>query len=162
MARLLRNLSDTKQRIKEGNLTELELYNIKKQLTEVLLLASSLVFYMTFIGGEDDKEWKKDPFVKTVLTFSNRIAGDLEFWYNPTNFTELAKNAVPVAKLVDDTIDALWSVPHAMYTGDWKYKTGSRKGQNVPLTKFSKVIPIAKPVGDFIRLLSDNDLEEFR
>lgn len=163
MARLIKELKKHKGKLASGReLSELEKYNVKKTVTEAVLLIGSTLLFLGLVGGEDDKEWRKDPVVKSLLTLSNRIAGDLEFWYNPKSATNIAKNAVPVAKLIDDTIDMVLSLPHAFYVGDWKYETGSREGQNKFYTKLAKIVPVLKPTGDMIRLFNDNDLEEFR
>ena len=162
MKRLLLNLSDTKKRIAEGNLTELELYSIKKQLAEVFMIVGSVSLYMLLLGGDDDKKRRKDPVVKALLTLTSRASQDLLFWTDPSNFTEMASKSVPVASLVDDAIDAVLALPYAFYVGDWEHKTGSKKGQNKFYSELRKITPVGKPVGDLMRVFNDRDLEEFR
>lgn len=162
--RLTLNLKDTLARLKEGKLTELEMYNMKKMLIELTLAAASILLYAGLHGGDDDedKKWRKNPIVKTTLTLLNRVSGDIDFFYNPANITHLAKNSVPLAKTLDDLGTAISYIPHAFGGEGSTYKTGSRKGYNKFYSKSSSVIPGVKIIGDVKRMVNDQDLEELR
>jgi hypothetical protein len=162
--RLTINLKDTVKRLKAGELTELEMYNMKKMLVELTLMATSILLYAGLHGGDDDedKKWRKNPIVKTGLTLLSRVSGDIDFFYNPTNITKLAKNSVPLAKTLDDLGTAISYIPYAFGGEGSTYKTGSRKGYNKFYNKAGSVIPGIKVIGDVKRLVNDSDLEELR
>lgn len=163
-ARLTVNLKDTVERLKKGELTELEMYNMKKMLIELTLAITSIILYAGLHGGDDeeDKKWRKNPVVKTTLTLLNRVSGDIDFFYNPANITHLAKNSVPLAKTLDDLGTAISYIPHAFGGEGSVYKTGSRKGYNKFYNKAGSVIPGVKVIGDIKRMTNDKDLEELR
>lgn len=160
---LVTNLNDTINRLKSGELTDLEIYNMKKNLIEITILAASILGYAWLHGGDDDEDKKrrKNPYVKTLLTLTDRVAGDLGFFYNPANYTNLAKNAMPIAKTADDLRKVVMNIPYAFYIGEWKIKQGSLKGSNKFYESGKKVLIGLKPLQDMQKLFNDNPLDEF-
>lgn len=160
---LVTNLNDTINRLKSGELTDLEIYNMKKNLIEITILAASILGYAWLHGGDDDedKERRKNPYVKTLLTLTDRVAGDLGFFYNPANYTNLAKNAMPIAKTADDLRKVVMNIPYAFYLGEWQIKQGSLKGSNKFYESGKKVLIGLKPLQDMQKLFNDNPLDEF-
>lgn len=151
-------------KLSKGELSEVEMYNMKKNLTELVILAASILSYALLFGGDEDEDKKrrKQPGVKMALTLLDRISGDLEFFYNPTNVANIAGNTVPLAKLGKDLIKTFTYIPHAFYYGEWEYKKGSLKGSNKFWANAKKNMIGFKPFQDVQKLLNDNPLDEFK
>lgn len=162
IGKLILNLRDTIDRAKSGNLTDLEVYNIKKQLSEIIILTATMLLYAGIKGGDDDKKRMKNPFVKLGLTILDRASGDLEYFYNPKSGVEIAKNAVPLAKTAGDILKAIEYLPYALYIGDSQYKRGSNKGMNKFYVTISKVTPGIKVINDVRRIVNSQELEELK
>jgi hypothetical protein len=145
----------------KGELSELEMYNMKKNLTELTLVAASLLGYLALASGsdEDRKRKRKNPYVKTLMTMLNRISGDLTFFYSPTQISNLASNAIPLSKTAADLIKVVENIPAAFYFGDYEYKSGGLKGRNKFWGNLTKVTPGARPVQEIWKLINKNPLE---
>ena len=156
----------------KGELSELEMYNMRKMLVELTLWAAATFLYLALKGGDDDKDRRKLATVKTALTLLNRVSGDIEFFYSPSQAVNLSKNAIPLGKTVGDLISTINNIPHAFYIdrtldhpltdSNSEFERGSRKGLNKFYSKLGNVIPVTKPIGDIIRIGSDNALEELK
>ncbi len=81
---LIANLGDTIERLRSGDMTELEIYNMKKMAIELTLWAASILMYAGLYGDTDkDKKWRKNPLVKTGLTRSADLVKKIHrqrFW----------------------------------------------------------------------------------
>lgn len=162
---LVKNLRDTLNRVKQGNLTELEIYNMRKNLTEITLTLITVFSYSLLHGGSDDdkKKRRKNPIVKTALSLLSRASSDLTFFYSPQGALQMAKNAVPMEKLVEDLTKLTTTyLPAAFYLGKSQYKTGSRKGDNKFYSTLRRNIPGLKSVEDIRRILNPFQLEELK
>jgi hypothetical protein len=159
---LVINLQDTLTRVKEGKLSPLEVYNIRKTIAEVTILLATIILYAGLKGGDDDKKRLKNPWVKTSLTLLNRAAGDIGYFFNPKSGVDLFKNAVPLAKTLDDLLKVVEYLPYSMYLGDYEIKQGSFKKDNKFYSQVQKQIPVIKSVKDIMRLASNSSLEELR
>lgn len=158
-------LLSAKAAIKKGNLSELEVYNMRKMMVNILLGAATFLAYLLLHGGDDEekKKWRKNPWIKTTLTLLNRVSGDLNLIYSPGSVIQMAGTGAPVLSLVDDMIDVVkFTFVNGLIYQDWVYKTGSRKGDIKVLSKLGSVTPGVKPVLDIKRLASDYSLEELR
>lgn len=168
--RLLGNLKDTSEKIKnslsgkENGLTELEVYNIKKGLSEIVIWAALAVGYSALHGDDDkDKKFRKQAWVKTTLTLLSRSAGDIEFFYSPRSATKLTLNAAPLAKTVDDIAKVVISIPTALHMGDkWKVTKGRNKGKSKFAAQLPRIIPLANPIDQIISLASKDDLPNYQ
>lgn len=159
---LLLPLVSYQKALASGKLTEMEIYNMRKNLTEIILTAGTILLLGGLKGDEDDEEWRKNPYVKTGLTLLNRVSGDLLFFYSPESGIQLTKNIAPVAKLVDDTYKAIKYIPYAFYIEGSEFKTGSRKGKNRFYNTTGGLVPGIKPILDALRMVNDRELEELR
>lgn len=162
-AKLIINLGDTIERFKKGQLTELEVYNSKKMVIELTLMAATILGMMA-LGGDDDesKKLRKHWAVKTGMTLLNRVSGDIAFFYSPAQIAHTAKNAVPLIRTFDDLRLAISYIPVAFDAKEGIYKTGSRKGQSKLLTKLGNVTIGIKPILDIKRLMNQYELEELK
>jgi len=158
---LIVNLKDTVNRLQSGELSDLEIYNMKKNLMELTLLAATVLMFAWLDDDEDDKK-KKNPMIKAMLTLTNRVAGDIEFFYNPKSAVNLGKNAFPIAKTAGDLLKVFENLPYALEYGDYKYKKGIYKDQNKFYVSLNNIIVGLRPLQDVEKILNDNPLEEFR
>ena len=141
--------------IKRNEFTELDFYNMRKNMIELVLLASSLLLYYGLKGGEDDDEWRKKPSVKFSLNMLNRMVGDIKFFYAPNQWINISKNAMPVSRLASDLYNTMLNV-RFIFHGDDKeayYRSGPRKHEHKFYGRLADVIPAAKPLADVIRTL---------
>ena len=165
---LLLPLYSYKKAIEKGNLTEAEVYNMRKNVTEIILAAAMFMMYSYLRGGDDEEKRRrrKTPMMKTVLTLLNRTSGDLTNWLTPGQFQQMAKNPFPAAKLVNDLISTIGLIPASLYyeaeghPEKLRYKTGSRKGDIKLLSKSLNVIPGVKSALDLRRIFNPYELEE--
>ncbi len=152
-----------KQAIKDGNLTESQIANMRKNLFEITLLLGTLLAYGGLKGGDDDKKWRKKPAVKLGLTLLNRVSGDISTFYSPTQGTQIAKNAIPMTKLIDDLVKVgTVYLPYAFYIGDYNYKRGSNKGYNKEYKTIRGLIPGVKTFDEVRRIANTELMEENR
>lgn len=152
---------NSKKALESGNMTPTEIYNMRKNMTElILLLATVLTIAWTKSGDDEERRKKlKNPYIKMGLTMLNRISGDLMFFYNPENVANISKNAIPMSKLISDLIHVGTSIPHALYLGDYEVKRGSLKGTNSFYSKdVVKVIPGLSPLAQIQKILNDEDI----
>lgn len=154
-------LLNSKKALEKGNMSATEIYNMRKNMTEMLLLLATVLSYAVLKGDDDDKEWKKRSVVKLGLTTLNRVSGDMLFFYKPTNVNNMMKNAVPMGKLITDILDVGYSLPHAFYMGDYKVKKGSLKNDNEFYSKdIPAIVPGLAPAAQIQRILSTDILPE--
>lgn len=148
---------NSKAALERGNMTPTEIYNMRKNMVELILITATLLLAVGIKG--DDDEWKKNPYAKAGLTILNRISGDLLFFYNPSNISNIASNAAPVSKLIIDLIDVGKSIPHAMYLGDYQVKKGSLKGSNeFYMQDIPEIFPGFAPASQLQKIFNDIDV----
>lgn len=166
------------RKMMKGELSELEMYNMKKMMIELTMWAAATLLYAGLQGPDDDKEWKRNPFVKSGLSLLNRVSGDIAFFYSPEQATKITQNAIPLGKTASDLVKAIEYIPAAFYTdtsalknlsritpfefGDYKFKKGSHKGQNKFYSNVGRLLPGIKPIYDIARLANDQMLEELQ
>lgn len=160
---LLVNLKDTINRLESGTLTELEIYNMKKNLIELTILAFTIVSY-AWLDDDEDDEKKKNPLVKTSLTLLDRVSGDLSFFYNPIQVNNLALNAVPLAKTTKDLLTVFKYTPYMFDFEDKEayYQRGSFKGHHKFYKSLGKSLIGVRPYQDLEKLFNDQPLDEFK
>lgn len=161
---LIKELAKYKGQLEGGRkLTELEVYNLRKGLTEIVLILAMIAMY-GLVGGDDEeaKANRKNPVFKTALTLLNRVSGDLAFFYSAESLTQLAGNAIPMLKLVNDVRVIPGMLVDGLLGKDMNYKTGSRKDRNKLVTKFEQITPGLKEIDTFSRLANKQSLEELR
>lgn len=158
---LFKDLGGTIKKLQSGKLTDLEVYNMRKNIMESLILLGTILMYAGLKGGDDDKKWRKDPLVKFSLGQLDRISGDLLFFYSPSDYNRLASNAVPLSKTVGDIIRVATYVPYIFYDAGKKetYQSGIRKGENKLYSRLGSLIPGFKPIGETARLWNGVDFQ---
>ena len=150
-------LFNSKKLLKEngGNLTELEVYNMRRNLTEAIILMSTVLIFNLLKGGDDDKERRKKPAVKFALEQLNRLAGDLELFYNPKAFNKTFLGAaIPLEKTINDIIKIGVDIPMLLFSDSDKlyYTSGEKKDELKILADITSATPILSPIVKTIRL----------
>lgn len=153
-----------KKALESGKLTELEIYNMRRLMLEIVLTTSLILGYASLYGDDDDKERRKrDPWIKFSLLLLDRISGDIEFWYNPSEWLRTVTNA-SLSRVVSDLLFVLNPIHwhYLFYLGDWEYERGSRKGENKSWSRIRRTIPGLKSFEDIKRITSKYTLEELQ
>ena len=157
---MLMPLINAKAALEKGGLTELEIYNMRKMMVEIIIALSLVLLFASLAGGDDDEKMK-NPWVKFGLTLLNRASSDLTFFYSATEINNLGKNAMPISRTVSDIIDVVFIVPKVLWTGEYIVEKGSNKGRYKIEKEVVDVVPILNPIfGQMRRIMSDNKLEE--
>lgn len=154
-----------KKALEKGNLTEMEIYNMRKMMIEIIIATASVVAFAGLTSGsdEDRKKRMRNPFVKFTLTMLNRMSGDLTYFYDPANITTFSKTAIPMTKLLTDLGNTItYAIKgYPFYAGDWEIEHGSFKHRNKFYKTVSGITPGAKSVQDIWRMTNNQALEEF-
>ncbi len=146
---LLQELWQTRKDIQSGKVfSELELYNIRKQLTELAILASIIGTSMLLLGP--DKKKKKGNYsagLKFYLDQTNRINGDITNFYNPDFFINLMSNTIPLAKTANDLKNAFVYIPYILrHDKKAVYQKGNKKGENKEIDAITNLIPVVNQI----------------
>ncbi len=156
-------LFDAKEALESGKLTESDIYNMKKTLTEAVLALATLFLYSVGTGDSDeDKRRRKQPWFKSTMLLLNRVSGDLNFFYSPSQINNIGKNAIPVTKLVDDLISVGPTLIEAFDSKKNKYKAGSFKGRYKLPKKLLDLVPGSKVLSDPYKILNKEALSEIK
>jgi hypothetical protein len=155
---MIESLFKAKDKLTSENLDELEIANMRKNLAEVALILASLLFG-SFLFDDDwrkeNKEMIKNPFIEFSLNQLDRVSGDLLFFANPKQLNNLALNAAPLAKTVDQMITTSLNIPYMFGGEDSEYTKGRKEGENKFWSNIGDLIPFNKPVSDVGRLFKD-------
>ena len=155
---MLRALKGDLKALQAGNMTELELYNMKKNLAEITItLASILSLIALGAFGDDDEELKKNPYYKFTMNQLDRVSGDLLFFTNPGSYTQTMLKPIALAKTTQDVILCVTAFPHIFGLQGKKdiYQSGERAGENKFLGKLVDLTPIAAPIAKVARSYKD-------
>lgn len=144
-------------KMKRNEFTELDAYNMKKNMIELALLAASILIYYGVKGGEDDDKWRKNPSVKFTLNMLNRVVGDLSFYYSPSQWINITKNALPVSKLGEDLLAVFRNTQYLLSEdSEAFYRSGPRKHEHKFWGRLKDIIPAVKPGVDVWRLFKED------
>jgi hypothetical protein len=144
--------------LQSGNMTELEIYNMRKNLAEIAIaLGATLSFIAMGAFGDDDEELKKNPYYKFTMDQLDRVSGDLLFFYNPDSYTQTALKPIALVKTTSDVIMCITAFPHIFGLQGKKdiYQSGSRTGENKFLGKLADITPIIAPIAKVVRSYKD-------
>lgn len=142
-AKMIWNIKDTLDRQSKGQLTELEVYNFRKTMTEATILLATVMGALA-LGWDDDEKRKKSAMYKFTMDQLDKVSGDLLFLSNPKNVTAMTKNPIAMTKLANSLIDVVKYIPYAAYVGgkeNYEIKSGAHKGENKFYRSLGTVIP---------------------
>lgn len=146
---------DTLDRMKKGELTELEVYNAKKTLTETVILLGTIVGAM-WLGWDDEEKRKRSAWYKETMNQLDKVSGDILFFANPKNVTAMSKSPFAITKLANSVITTVQYLPYGAYIMDYKVKSGAHKGENKFYRSLGSIIPGYNQLGQNIPDLFDN------
>lgn len=150
---LVVDLKDTLKRMQNGELTELEKYNMRKNLTELTILAGTMLMYVGLGGfGDDDKKLKQNPYYKFCMNQLDRVSGDLLFFYSPGDLNNNFKQPVALLKTTGDLIKTFEAIPYAFGIEGSEFRSGKHKGENKLAARLLDITPVVKPIADVVRL----------
>jgi hypothetical protein len=159
-ARLLKEaLKGDLSKLKAGNMTPLELYNMRKNLMEAVLILATYGLYM-LMGWGDDEEKKRSASYKFWMDQADRVSGDLLYWYNPAQMNRTLKSPISLTSTINDAASAISELPF-MFGEDAVYERGERKGEIKVISKTMNLIPLVKPTADFARLFNNEKYVEY-
>ena len=139
--------------IEENKFTELDIYSMRKNLTELLIVT---VLLLARAGFEDDKLRKK-PAYKFTMNLLNQVSGDLLFFYDPIAM-EQSFVRIPIQRTLKDFANIFINIPAIFDDGSksdkkkYHYRSGPNKGENKFSGSVKNFIPGVKPVFDIYRL----------
>ena len=138
--KLTANLKKSIERYNKGELSEMEIYNLRKTMTEIVIFSATMLAAMA-MGWDDDDKRKKSASYKFTMDQLDKVSGDLLFFANPKNVTALTKNPFALTKLVDQLVDVVHYIPYMAYTGEYEIKSGAHKGENKFYRGLGQIIP---------------------
>ena len=139
--------------IEENKFTELDIYSMRKNLTELLIVT---VLLLARAGFEDDKLRKK-PAYKFTMNLLNQVSGDLLFFYDPIAM-EQSFVRIPIQRTLKDFANIFINIPAIFDDGSksdkkkYHYRSGPSKGENKFSSSVKNFIPGVKPAFDLYRL----------
>ena len=155
MMRTMKDLSKGK------HFSEMEIYNMRKNMVEWTILLATVLSYSALMSGDH----KKDPYVKFALEQLNRAAGDLQYFYSPSAQLQVIESPVPMAKTMDAILRTAMYLPYAFYDKEDNknayYISGPRKGENKFFSNLASDLPLTKPTADFLRLWNNQDYRNY-
>ena len=154
-------LLNSKKAIESGKMTKTEIYNMRKNMIEAVLLTATVLIAASLKSGDDDERRRKlkNPLIKSSLVLLNRISGDINFFYNPKNISNIMGNAASISKLIEDIYKVGMNIPHAFYMGDYEVKRGYLKGSNSFWSQdIEKIIPGFAPAAQIQRIANHTDI----
>jgi hypothetical protein len=138
--KLTANLKNSVERYNKGELSEMEIYNLRKTMTEIAIFSATMLAAIA-MGWDDDDKRKKSASYKFTMDQLDKVSGDLLFFANPKNVTRLSKNPFALTKLVDQLVDIVHYIPYLAYGGEYAIKSGAHKGENKFYRSLGQVIP---------------------
>jgi hypothetical protein len=147
--KLTANLKKSIERYNKGELSEMEIYNLRKTMTEIAIFSATMLAAIA-MGWDDDDKRKKSASYKFTMDQLDKVSGDLLFFANPKNVTRLSKNPFALTKLVDQLVDIVHYIPYLAYGGEYAIKSGAHKGENKFYRGLGQVIPGYNQLGQNI------------
>lgn len=139
------------EKLKRNELTELDKYNMRKNMTELIIIAGVTLMSIG-LGWDDDKVRKKNPYYKFAMSQLNRISGDMLFFYDPNQANKNLNGPFALMKTTGDLLDVIHNIPYAFGIKGSEYTKGPRKHENKELASILDITPILKPIADVIRM----------
>lgn len=138
--KLTLNLRKSVERYNKGQLSEMEIYNLRKTMAEIAIF-TAINLTAIAMGWDDDDKRKKTATYKFLMDQLDKTSSDILFFSNRKNFTSLVKNPFALTKLVDQIWDVTRYIPYMAYTGEYEIKSGAHKGENKFYRGLGQIIP---------------------
>ncbi len=162
MENLLLPIINQKAALEKGELSEMEIYNMRKNMVEIAMWGVLAFTFALLHGGDDDeaKRRRKNPAIKLGLTLLNRACGDLGYFYKPTSGIDMANKAIPLATTAQTIVQAIKYVPSAFEGDKAYYQSGSRKGKHKLGSTIERITLGAKVIDEISRVANEQSMEE--
>lgn len=144
--------------LKAGNMTETEIYNMRKNFAELAITLATVLMYFG-LGWDDDDEKKRSPYYKLAMTTLDRVSGDMLFWFNPAEATRMVKTPVPLIKTANDLLNVIYLTPF-VFSEKNRYERGANKGELKLKVAVEKITPALNPFSSLISNWSDAKYQE--
>lgn len=137
------------EKYKDNNFKEVDAANMRKVMTEVLLLASVYSSYLvlsTLAKGLDEEEDKAKVYALNILINQGlRLKTDILFYIDPREFKNLLRDLVPATTLIKDTID--WSDAVLKFVaGEDEITSGVYSGHSRLLRETAQMLPLGTQI----------------
>lgn len=150
-------LQGNKEKIESLKFDETDLYNMRKNMMELVVILSSTLMYMA-LGWDDDD--KKKGWYKFTMNQLDKVSGDMLFFYNPAEMNRNIGNTLPLIKSTEDVIKALKATQYLLGGKNSTYTKGKHANENKAIAAFLDMTPIAKPIADVIRNFNGQTYKE--
>lgn len=141
-------LQGNKEKIESLKFDDTDLYNMRKNMMELVVVLSSTLMYIG-LGWDDDD--KKKGWYKFTMNQLDKVSGDMMFFYNPAEMNRNVGNTLPLIKSTGDLIKALKATQYLLGGKNSEYTKGKHANENKAIAAYLDVTPIAKPIADVIR-----------
>lgn len=155
---MLAKLTSDAEKLEKYKFNETDLYNMRKNMTEVTILVGTLLGFWGLGGmGDDDKDLKKQGLYKFSMQQLDRVSSDLLFFMDPAEANRNLNQGLPLLKTIRDLSNAVINIPYIFgiedigYLTDKEYKKGQRADENKGIASLLDIIPIVHPITDVIR-----------
>lgn len=141
LKQLFRKMAGQSTNFQDKLIDETDIANMRANLTELLFLmfffGMTMLIKYGLLGEDDDKE---KYLINTSLNLMLRMQTDILFYFEPSSFEALSRNAVPAMGLVQDA--AQWfNSAGKLIIGDDEIKTGVYAGHSRFLRETMQMLP---------------------
>ena len=143
--------------IKSGKFTETDIYNMRKNMAELIIIAA----IMLFKAGFDDDDKKKKASYKYTMRILSQLSKDITYFYDPQEGLNLLGSGAPILKTAGDIRKMLWTLP-AIWTDDDEINRGRHKNEDPFYAASTDLLPLYKPLADFGRLWNESSYQEIK
>ena len=143
--------------IKSGKFTETDVYNMRKNMAELIIIAA----IMLFKAGFDDDDKKKKASYKYTMRILSQLSKDVTYFYDPQEGLNLLGSGAPILKTAGDIRKMLWTLP-AIWTDDDEINRGRHKNEDPFYAASTDLLPLYKPLADFGRLWNESSYQEIK
>jgi len=143
--------------IKSGKFTETDVYNMRKNMSELIIIAA----IMLFKAGFDDDDKKKKASYKYTMRILSQLSKDVTYFYDPQEGLNLLGSGAPILKTAGDIRKMLWTIP-AIWTDDDEINRGRHKNEDPFYAASTDLLPLYKPFADFGRLWNTSSYQEIK
>lgn len=160
------------EKLKKYKFDETDLYNMRKNYTELTIVLATILMYIGLGGlGDDDKELKQNGWYKLSMNQLDRVSGDLLFFYNPTDVGKTINQGLPMIKTLTDLSKVITNLPYAFGITNVKhiapsktteYTKGKNKDINREVASLIDIVPGMKPLKDVVESFNKEPFKEIQ
>jgi hypothetical protein len=136
--------------------TSTDAANMRKNLTELAFLLGMMMIAALFKMGIDDDDddpdaKKKRPAVNFLVNYAARLQTDILFYTSPVEFERLTKNAVPMFRIVTDSMETINALTQLITKGfdEDLLMSGTNKGESKTWNEAKDMLPIFSHIEKF-------------